>query len=278
MCPKGGRFFMKLKEPKTYTEQVQLLKDKGFIIQNEKEILEFLKSFNYYKFSAFLLPFKLSEDVYEKVDISVPCNMFTFDCKLRVFLFEVIQYIELDIKSKLSYFFSHKYGALGYKDKSNFSEKHDWEKFNSNVEEIKKKNSKNLIIKHHCKKYNSEIPFWALIDFFTFTQLSIFFSDLKTQDQKKFLKENYTKTNISNQEYKSWLKCISLLRNMTAHFSRIYFIRFSQIPNFHPKRNIFTNGRLIDILYAMKFIFPFPELWNEKILTKLGSLIKEYKN
>jgi len=49
---------MDLKQPTTYEQQVQLLKDKGFIVKNDEYVINFLKKTNYYCFSAYLLPYK----------------------------------------------------------------------------------------------------------------------------------------------------------------------------------------------------------------------------
>lgn len=51
---------MDLKQPTTYEQQVQLLKDKGFIVKNDEYVINFLKKTNYYCFSAYLLPYKIS--------------------------------------------------------------------------------------------------------------------------------------------------------------------------------------------------------------------------
>lgn len=40
------------KRPKPYAEQVALIKDKGFIVDNDLDCIEFLKKANYYRLSA----------------------------------------------------------------------------------------------------------------------------------------------------------------------------------------------------------------------------------
>jgi len=46
------------KIPTTYEEQVQILRSRGCIIRDESFCLEKLSAINYYRFSAYFLPFK----------------------------------------------------------------------------------------------------------------------------------------------------------------------------------------------------------------------------
>ena len=64
MCPMRGRFYledffvMDLKQPTTYEQQVQLLKDKGFIVKNDEYVINFLKKQITTVFRL-LLPYKI---------------------------------------------------------------------------------------------------------------------------------------------------------------------------------------------------------------------------
>ena len=39
-----------IKQPKTYDQQLEIIKLKGFVVNNDKECIEFLKQVNYYRF------------------------------------------------------------------------------------------------------------------------------------------------------------------------------------------------------------------------------------
>ncbi|MCZ9890109.1 hypothetical protein [Brachyspira hyodysenteriae] len=49
---------MDIKRPYKYEEQLQKLKDRGCIINDDKKCISILESVNYYRFSAYFLPFK----------------------------------------------------------------------------------------------------------------------------------------------------------------------------------------------------------------------------
>ncbi len=48
---------MELKKPTTYDQQVELLKNKGIVIENEESCKRFLSRVNYYHFSGYVLPY-----------------------------------------------------------------------------------------------------------------------------------------------------------------------------------------------------------------------------
>ena len=72
MCPMGRNFFIRkrvnliLKEPKIFEEQLTLIRGKGFIIPEGKEqdCIEFLQKTNYYRLSAYFLPFRKKDGTF----------------------------------------------------------------------------------------------------------------------------------------------------------------------------------------------------------------------
>ena len=52
---------MDIKRPYRYEKQLQKLKDRGCVIDNDKKCISILESINYYRFSAYFLPFKHGE-------------------------------------------------------------------------------------------------------------------------------------------------------------------------------------------------------------------------
>ena len=56
----------KLKRPTSFDEQIKKLEGRGLIIENEEKAKFILSNLNYYRFTAYLLPFKLDGDIYVK--------------------------------------------------------------------------------------------------------------------------------------------------------------------------------------------------------------------
>ena len=46
------------KKPKTFTEQVELLEERGLIIEDKEKAISRLANISYYRLSAYMIPFK----------------------------------------------------------------------------------------------------------------------------------------------------------------------------------------------------------------------------
>lgn len=102
---------------------------------------------------------------------------------MRRLLFSAVETIEVALRAKLSYYYAHKYGAVGYMDESNFNPKHNHRRFISMIDQSKKENSRLLFVKHYQTKYMGEFPLWVIMELFTMGMLSRFYSDMLTKDK-----------------------------------------------------------------------------------------------
>ena len=96
---------------KTYPEQLQILIDRGLIVENKEEAEQYLKKFNYYRFSGYCIPFQDIKDRFNNnthfSDILKLCD---FDSQLRTFLYDVLEKIEIQLRALMAYYFGQKYG------------------------------------------------------------------------------------------------------------------------------------------------------------------------
>ena len=264
---------MELKKAKTFKEQVELLKCKNIIVENEISCENFLSKVNYYRFSAYYLPFKDSNGVcspsteFEKIK-----KIYEFDQKLRILILEVIEHIEISIRTQIAYYHAHKYGALGYMSPSTFGDNHDHTEFTKHIKSCIQANKKTLIVKHHIQKYDGNFPLWVIIEFFPIGMLSHFYRELCTSDQKSI-------ANNMKMYYKnllSWLRCITDLRNKCAHYSRLYFTSFPAIPKMPQSTEYEPTHKLFWQLFMLKNMYPNPNKWNDEFVEPLENLIKKY--
>lgn len=278
---------MDIKRPYKYEEQLQKLKDRCCIINDDKKCISILESVNYYRFSAYFLPFKQSNDIYiDGTSFEKVFNIYEFDRKLHTILFNVLEEIEIFIRAKIAYYHAHKYGALGYLDEKNFyntnsNQKHINKKINyhkkfiNNFKREIKNNQKVLFVKHHISKYNSNFPIWVATEIFTFGMLSTFFANLKLEDQKILAKDMY---NITAKKLESWLRCCTDLRNICAHYGRLYYRIFSSIPKEMNHLNNNSERKLWGAILAVKELYPFKDKWDYDMLPNFINLVDEYEN
>lgn len=265
------------KPPLKYEEQLEKLKKRGCIINDDKKCISILKSINYYRLSAYFLPFKLDNGNYkEGLSFERVFSIYEFDRKLHGILFNALEETEIFFRSKIAYFHAHKYGALGYMDKANFSVKAELhENFIENFKREIDKNKNILFVKHHIYKYGGEFPIWAASEMFTFGMLSKFFANMTWQDRE----------NLSNDIYKtnpkfvgSWLRCCTDLRNICAHYGRLYFRTFSAAPSGIYNLEEKSKRKLFGAILSLKKLYPFKDKWDNETLKKLMSLVDEHKS
>lgn len=266
---------VELKKATTYDEQLDLLEKRGVVIDNPDFCKSVLENINYYRLMAYFLPFKQDDNTYiPGTNFNCVYRIYEFDRKLRRILFSALEEVEISIRAKFAYYHAHKYGPIGYLDASNFSAQHNKQKFDVEIQREIKSNSKALFVKHHLKKYEGVFPIWVITELFTFGMLSRFYADMKPEDRKYISRRIYgtTDTNV-----KSWLRCCSDLRNICAHYGRLYYRIFPAVPAGFD--GIFSNAKLRRLwgsILALKCLFMDSKKWNNEFIPALSALIEEY--
>lgn len=270
---------MDVKKPTTFEEQLSIIRAKGFVVEDEEKCLNLLNHVNYYALSAYFLPFKTKNNSFEKnVDFMRIDRIYRFDRKIRSLIFSITQSIEIYLRTQISYYYVHKYGALGYLSADNYSNKHNHNIFMEKLEkECVEAQSKTLVVQHHKRKYDGKFPLWVIIEYFSMGMLSHFYSDLAVPDQKNLAKNLF---NTSSQHLKSWLICLTILRNKCAHYSRLYFLNFPSIPKLRPEDQqiISPSRKLFEQILMLKYLYSSFENWSVDGFLPLYDLILEYED
>lgn len=116
------------KQPLTYQQQISLLKSRGVHFTDETQAENHLANISYYRLSAYMIPYK--EKVGDliinqfKIDTSWDkiYQLYVFDRKLRLLIFDAIERIEIAVRTQLIYQLSHKYGSHWQDNKQIFKE------------------------------------------------------------------------------------------------------------------------------------------------------------
>lgn len=264
---------MEVKKPTTVDEQLKKLTDRGCFIADEAFAKRKLRQINYYRLTAYFLPFRDGKRYREGTTFDTVYRIYEFDRKLRNLVFGVVEEVELMLRMQLSHYHGLKYGALGYMDASNFNNWHNDERFKEHIQKAIEQNKEQPFVKHHIDNYDSQFPIWVIIELFTMGELSFFFSDMLKADKKKIAKDLFGTT---DRNVSSWLLCLTNLRNYCAHYTRLYFTKFGTIPATPNGFPYTLQDRAFDYLLVLKFLYPDYELWNNSFLIQLKSLIEEY--
>lgn len=260
-----------VKKHLTYKEQIEKLQSRGCVVSEAAACENILMNIGYYRLSAYFLPFKKDDNNYaDGLSFDKVNHIYEFDRKLRNLLLAAIEVIEVSLRARLAYYHSQKYGPLGYLDTASFNDKHDTEKFKINIEREIENNKKVLFVRHHIENYNSQFPLWVICELFTFGMISYFYNDLTTADKKEFAGAEYN-------EMVSWLRCCTDLRNICAHYGRLYFRIFSAMPSgFSISDQV--KRRLWGAMLSVKALYPSAEKWNSEFIPEIEALFEEYKD
>ena len=265
-----------LKEPKTFDEQIDLLKSRGLIIGDEDKAKFILSNINYYRFSAYLIHFKKEDETYkENITFEHIYNLYLFDKELRNILIDMLESIEISFRTYIAYTLAIKHGSTGYLNKQCFKKEKYFESFIKKLEDEKNNHKNKLFIKHHNEKYNGILPIWVAVEIMSFGTLSKLYSNMLPQDTA-YIKRELCKVNpiLVN----SWLHSLTHLRNVCAHYGRIYNTYFPPIKVKKSDRNNVINDRQVfTYILAIKYLIADKNVWNDFFI-KLQALFYKYDN
>src|SRR3989338_4540236 len=99
------------KPPLSFSRQIGLLKSRGLVVKSPPTAEAFLSQVNYYRFSAYCLPFESARHQFKTgVTFEEIRELYEFDRHLRFLIDEALEIIEIAMRSAVAYHLSHKYG------------------------------------------------------------------------------------------------------------------------------------------------------------------------
>ena len=276
-----ARLFMQLKEqqpPLSVEDQIENLKNVGLIIEDEESAKAFLNDVSYFRFiKAFSLGLKPKNgSYYESVTFNKIADIYKFNCNFRQLLFPMIERIEINLRCRIANYFSCKYGVLGYENNDNFNDpKYHIEIINDIKKEIKR-NEKSPFVENFIVNYiDSKIPMYALIELFSFGTLSKFFKNMKNEDKKAIA----TTYKVGYTYFESWIESIAYVRNVCAHYGRIYNAKLPKSPILYKqyKDAGIKNNRIFGILLCISHLVPHNIHWDD-FVNELELYIDKYNS
>lgn len=184
------------------------------IISNKQYALSKLEHINYYRLSAYFLPYQYKKD-------SSNANQFLADTTFEDIIKE-------------------------------------------------KGRSKEVFIKHFQEKYNSsDLPIWSVVEIISFGSLSKLFMLLQESEQNSVIANM---GNINKVVFFKWFKALSSVRNVCAHYGRLWNKTLGvgfEVPRNNPKFILLPSS-------AKKVFFALSVI--EYILTCIGEDEIDFKN
>ncbi len=295
-----------MKDFKTIDEQIDLLKSRNIIFEDEENAKKILLNNNYYNIingykdlfldNQNLTNYKMGtkfEEIY---------SLFEFDRQLRNIFLEYILKIENLMRALIAYYFSKEFGNNNYLKLDNFEifENNPNVNINTKQKNIKHiqillgninkniaNNIDNKYINHYIIKYGF-IPLWVLVNILSFGDICNLYRLMKQKQRVEIAKE----FNIGEQNLTSLLNILCKTRNLCAHDERLYnyeYPAFTGIADtrYHTSLNLpITNGRynigkndLFAVVIALKLLLSTEDYhkFHSKLFSRIMSIQSKLK-
>jgi abortive infection bacteriophage resistance protein len=218
------------KPPLTFQDQVKALKERGLIINDEERANRYLQNINYYRLSAYFIPFEQSgydienrnHNFISNTSFDDIINLYIFDRELKILVMEAIESIEISVRTLWAYHLSsHTKNAHAYMDAVNFSDPY------KHLQHLNKlafdlEQSSETHVKHYFTKYSEPFlpPIWAVVEIMSFGTLSKWYQNTKNTKAKQAIALALGLPTIEILE--SVLQVSNLVRNICAHHGRLW--------------------------------------------------------
>lgn len=263
--------------PMTIDEQVENLRRIGLIVENEEYAKKVLNDISYFRLiKAYSLNLKSRNGKYaDNVRFEQLVELYLFNANFRQIIFPEIEKIEINVRCRIANYFAEQYGVLGYLEADNFVNTTYHQVFIEDIEEEIRRNSKAPFVKNFRENYEGgNLPIYALVEIFSFGTLSKFYKNMKNPD-KKIIASSF---GVGYTYLESWLESISYVRNICAHYGRLYNAKLSKTPILYKEYSEvgIGNNRIFGVLLCLKQLLKNDSHWNI-FVDKIDMLFEKYE-
>lgn len=273
------------KLPKTYSEQLQLLKDRGLKINSDAKALHLLEKLSYYRLSGYWYPLldkpKKAHQFKKGANFQTAFKIYRFDRDLRIFILKELEKLEIAVRSQMIYILSHNHGPFWYSDSALFS---DGLTYNSSIVKLKdqlRKSDEEFILSFR-KNYTDPLPpSWMMLEVSSFGTLSMLYENLSPGRNKRAIAHHF---GLDDSTFSSWLHCFAYIRNVCAHHCRLWNRGMNIRPRIplNPAKQWLTNTnvnnrRTYYLLSMMLYLLQSVDKKHQFIF-RLKVLLKKYPN
>ncbi len=209
---------------KSAKDLAQLLQTRGLIINDLNRAENYIRHIGYYRLSAYMFPHL--EDPKEKhiyknnKTFQNILDLYKFDKKLRLLLFNEIEKIEVAVRGAIVNIACEQFNDPYWITNSKYFIHPD--KFAKSISLIDKEleHSKEDFIIHFKNKYSNPYPpAWILAEILPLGTMMNIYYNLKKIPVKKVIAKEF---GLQVKPFESWMSIVTLTRNACCHHSRVW--------------------------------------------------------
>lgn len=289
---------------KSTDQQIDILKSRGLIINDEKRAKEVLLRYNYYKIINATLPFFTEKSENGKfkyrqgTDFLDLYEVHHFDKELKKILLAQMLEIERIARSIISYKFTEKYPQKNsYLNADNYYNQDrsfiyiTIDSIKETIEKYREEDNFNKSINYYMNKYGF-VPFWFIINFLSFGRVVNIYEilDYKLKEDiadefQKFVEGNLDldmKELLTPTMLESFFKNAKEIRNIAAHDNLILGYDFDDVEYFQTIHSKFgikkreSRRKLFDSMVILQALIP--QSYYKNIAREINSLIEDLRS
>lgn len=213
------------KPHQSFSAQLEKLKGRGLVFEDEDAALHYLSNINYYRLGTYWWSFEEDHDTHTFKPGSTfeqVLDLYIFDRELRLLLLDAIERIEVALRTQWAYYLGlEEGGSHAHLNPENFTSlryfNHDRLK-ESLIKEAKRNKDRN--IQDKLDRYEEEAPaIWISCEAMSFGLLSKAYELMKKNHVKNKIAEHFL---LKERTLKSFLHHLVVVRNICAHHSRLW--------------------------------------------------------
>jgi len=263
---------------------IALLKERGLLIDDEAKARNYIIHIGYFRLSAYFYPFLKQPKTIHKYKsgstFEQVLNLYRFDRKLRLLVFNEIEKIEVAIRSAMVNTACQHFNDTYWITQSQYFYNQNY--FNSSMEEIESELSRSRedFIEHFKNTYsNPHPPAWMIAEILPLGNICRIYKNINDRNLKKKIAKQFGLQPIA---FESWIMTIVGLRNICCHHNRLWN-RVLPIRTILPQSTIFpwisdsstvdtqrVYFRLCMIRYLLFSVSPH-NTFKEKLITLLNN-------
>ena len=212
------------KSPLDVNDQINLLRQKGLIINDVTQTTNYLSNINYYRFRKYLYSFQNNQQPNRPIIVGTTfdqvIDLYFFDKSLRELVARALQDVEVALRAQVINHFSLTYGSHWYEDANLYQNtRHFNRDMNTIAREISR--SSETFILHYKRTYTQPTnpPAWMTFEIISFGLLSKIYENLRNSPEKRQVARHFGLPVIV---LISWMHTFSYVRNVCAHHSRLW--------------------------------------------------------
>lgn len=214
---------MKHKPFKSFDDQINLLQQKGLIVDDPEAAHSLLRELNYYRLSGYTLTLRKNDRFYNNISFSDVMQIYNFDKELKGLILKHLEDIEISLRTHIAYELgkldTDEDSPVSYCRPETFASDEHFNKFQESLKFARIDCKNEAFVKHHETKYSGVLPVWAMVETLSFGAASRLFASLSIPLQKQICSEYYG--GLRYVTIANWLEGLVVLRNLCAHHARL---------------------------------------------------------